>query len=110
MYEKLRYTGVNYLFSKRSKLYNTKSHFSDGDSASQPCKLHVIETKNKQNFENFRCSMSKYLYLFCELCYMGVKCGLGTQNSVRYTGVFIITGTSLSQGSLYRGSTVQCIW
>ena len=76
--------------------------------------------------------MSKYLYLFCELCYNGVKCGLGTQNLVRYTGVFVITelntveflpiqinvillgpkntsivimGTLLYQGSLYRSST-----
>ena len=45
--------------------------------------------------------MSKYLYLFCELRYIGVKCSLGTQNLVRYTGfslyrVFVITGFVIS--------------
>ena len=33
-YEKLRYTGVNYFFSKRPKLYNTKCLFSEGVNAS----------------------------------------------------------------------------
>ena len=40
--------------------------------------------------------MSKYLYLFRELCYIRVKCGLGTQNLVRYTEVFVITGFVIS--------------
>ena len=90
--------------------------------------LYVIETKNKYNFGNFWCSVSKYLYLFRELCYIRVKCGLGTQNLVRYTEVFVITGFVISGvlpikitvillgsknyfvitgASFYRGSTVQ---
>ena len=58
--------------------------------------LHVIETKDKYNYGNFRCSMSKYLYLSCELRYIGVQCGLGTQTLVRYTGVLVITGFIIS--------------
>ena len=90
--------------------------------------LYVIETKNKYNFGNFWCSVSKYLYLFRELCYIRVKCGLGTQNLVRHTEVFVITGFVISGvlpikitvillgsknyfvitgTSFYRGSTVQ---
>ena len=41
-YKKFRYTGFNYLFSKRPKLYNTKCRLSDGDNASESCNLHVV--------------------------------------------------------------------
>ena len=40
--------------------------------------------------------MSKYLDLFCELRYIGVTCGLGIQNLVRYIGVFVIAGFVIS--------------
>ena len=41
--------------------------------------------------------MSNNLYLFCEFRYIGVKCGLGTQNLARYTGVFVIMGFVISE-------------
>ena len=63
-YEKLVMRGLKFhLFSKRPKLYNTICHFSDGNNASEPYNLLVIETKNniKKNSGNFRYSMSKHL-------------------------------------------------
>ena len=51
---------------------------------------HVISTRLRQRTNttgNFRCSLSKYLYFFCELRCIAVKCGLGTQNLALYNGV-----------------------
>ena len=58
--------------------------------------LQIIETNDKYNSENCQCSMSKFLYLFCELHYIVVKCGLGTQNLVCYNGVFVVMGFVIS--------------
>ena len=33
----------------------------------------------------------------CELHFIGIKCGLGTQNLVRYTGVLVMTGFIISR-------------
>ena len=56
---------------------------SDGGNASESCNLHMIDTENanKLNSEKFSAQYIKYFYLFCELRYIGVKCGLWTQNS-----------------------------
>ena len=150
-YEKRRYTGVlitdkkiiAMVINRRiifiTLLVQNTLNWTIQCPAAKILLTHVICTWLRRRTFNttgtFRCSLSKCLYFYCELYYIWVKCGLGIQNLVLYTGVFVITGfllsglspiqftvilpgpkkyfvitgTLLYRGSLYRGSTVQVI-
>ena len=98
-YKKLRYTGINYLFSKRPKMYNTISFNCPTVTICFWIMSSACDWDKQQiqlyNSENFRGSMSKYLYLICERRYIGVKCRLRSQDpkfgslyrGLRYNGV-----------------------